>query len=253
MHRRTLDIILYKTYAELKSEAQRTYIGLLWWILEPVLFMGIFYFVFAVLFQRGGENFVPFLLIGLVVWHWFQATIAQCSTSILVNRPLIQQVYVPKAVFPMVVILTNTIKFTVVYVLLLVFLGIYGFPPAWSWLLSLVPLLTMLALITGASLLLAAVTPMVPDLRVLIENLMRGLMFLSGIFFDIDQTGEPFRGWLHLNPLATVIADLRGVLMLGQNPDWWLQGVVVSGSLAVTAVGLLLIHQNESRYAKIVL
>ena len=107
MKRRTFDIILYRTYAELKSEAQRTYIGVLWWILEPVLFMLIFYFVFAVLLQRGTENFVPFLLIGLAPWHWFQATVMQCSGSITANRGLIQQVYVPNYVFPTVVVLAS--------------------------------------------------------------------------------------------------------------------------------------------------
>ena len=108
--RRTLDIIFYRTYAELKSEAQRTYAGVLWWIIEPVLFMLIFYLVFGVLFQRGTEDFVPFLLIGLALWHWFQATVMQCAGAITTNRGLIQQVYVPNYVFPTVVILANILE-----------------------------------------------------------------------------------------------------------------------------------------------
>ena len=43
---RTKDILLYKTYAELKVEAQRNYLGFLWWIGEPMLFMLVYYFLF---------------------------------------------------------------------------------------------------------------------------------------------------------------------------------------------------------------
>lgn len=253
MQRRTLDIILYKTYAELKSEAQRTYVGLLWWVLEPVLFMAIFYFVFAVLFQRGGEHFVPFLLIGLVVWHWFQATVAQCSTIIVVNRPLIQQVFVPKSVFPAVVLLTNTIKFVIVFLLLVGFLIIYGYTPVWAWLQSIAVLAATLMLIAAISYLAAAVTPMIPDLRILIENAMRGLMFLSGIFYDIDAMDEPFRSWLYLNPLAAIISELRGVLMHDELLDWWTLLPVAAASLVLLLAGMLIISFNESRYAKIIL
>ena len=58
MNKRIRDIINYKTYAELKAEAQRYYLGVLWWLIEPVFYMLVFYFVFAVLFRRGTENFV---------------------------------------------------------------------------------------------------------------------------------------------------------------------------------------------------
>ena len=74
-YQRIFDLVVYKVYAELKSEATRTYIGVLWWVMEPIIFMGIFYFVFGVLFQIRAPDFIPFLLVGLTAWHWLQATI----------------------------------------------------------------------------------------------------------------------------------------------------------------------------------
>ncbi len=250
MKRRTFDIILYRTYAELKSEAQRTYIGVLWWIIEPILFMLIFYFIFGVLLQRGTENFVPFLLIGLTLWHWFQATIMQCSGAITANRGLIQQVYVPNYVFPTVVVLANAAKFVVVLVILLVFLYLYGIPLTWHWLESIFVLVSTLSLTVGVAYLFAAITPLFPDMKMLLENVLRGLFFLSGVFFDISSLSEPYASWLRLNPIATVIDELRKVLMWEESPAWDHLLAISAVSVVLITAGLTMMRRNESRYAK---
>ncbi|WP_419632453.1 ABC transporter permease, partial [Thiolapillus sp.] len=144
-------LILYKTRADLKMEAARGYMGMLWWVLEPVLYMGAFYIIFAVALQRGGENFVPWLLTGLVVWKWFDTTVRMSLNVITAGKGLMSQVYLPKVFFPAVVILKNSVKFLVTLVLLLLFLLVYGMPLGWSWLMVPVLLLVQLLLICGVT------------------------------------------------------------------------------------------------------
>ena len=79
---------------------------------------------------------------------------------------------------------------------------------------------------------------------------MSGLFFLSGIFFDVSSMSEPFASWLRLNPIATVIDELRNVLMREQSPTWDRLLVIVTVALVFMAVGLAIIRRNESRYAK---
>ena len=251
MHQRLLDLILYKTYAELKFEAQRTYVGVLWWIFEPIMFMLIFYFVFAVVFERGTENFVPFLLIGLTAFHWLQSTVTQASWAIISNRPLIQQVHVPKFVFPTVVVLSTTAKFAIVFCLLLIYLVVYGIPVAWEWLYSLVCLANMLLLTTGMAFLASSVTPFVPDIRILIDNGFRGLFFLSGIFYEISSLPPGLAEWLRLNPIALVIEDLRDALLYHQEPVWTNEATVALLGLSLGAIGLTVMHLNDHRYVKV--
>ena len=248
--RRAFDIILYRTYAELKSESLRTYIGILWWVIEPVLFMLIFYFVFAVLFQRGTEDFVPFLLTGLVLWQWFQSTTMQCAGALRANRGLIQQVFVPKYVFPTVIIFANTLKFSVVLLVLLVFLVAYGVAPVWQWLYALPVLGVALAFTAGLGFLVGAITPLLPDIRIVLQNSLRGVFFLSGIFYDIDSLPAEYQGWFLLNPLASLIMDLRGTLLGHEPPDWTRLVSLVGVSAILLALGLLILHRNESLYAK---
>jgi len=252
-YQRLVDLVLYKVYAELKSEATRTYAGLLWWVLEPIIYMAIFYFIFGVLFQRGTPDFIAFLLVGLTAWHWFQATITQGGHAITANRPLIQQVVVPKPLFPTVIVITNTIKFLIVYLILLIFLVFYGIEPTWSWLYSALVLLAMLVLITGGTFLLASLMPLVPDVRVLVENAFRALFFLSGIFYDVNTMPERFADWLRLNPVVGLLESLRGALLGGELPDPAPLLEVCAIGLVCGAAGVLLMRANRSRYAKSVI
>src|SRR6516225_8139492 len=61
-----IELILFSTYAELRAERSRSYLGLLWWIVEPAMNMGVYYLVFAVIFNMGGPDYVAFLLV--VLW-----------------------------------------------------------------------------------------------------------------------------------------------------------------------------------------
>ena len=251
MKQRIRDIIYYKTYAELKAESQRYYLGVLWWLIEPVLYMLVFYFVFAILFQRGTQDFVVFLLTGLAFWQWFQSTVMQGVDTLTANRGLINQVYVPKHVFPFVVLLKNTAKFTIVLAILLLFLLVYGISPTATWLDAPLVLAVGGTFIAGASLLVAAITPFAPDLRVLLDNGMRALLFMSGIFYDINTFDTPYRLVLQLNPVAVLIDNLRSVLLRDQAANWWHLAAVLALGLAAGAAGLAIMRANESRYAKL--
>ncbi|MDE0000290.1 MAG: ABC transporter permease [Gammaproteobacteria bacterium] len=251
MKQRIRDIIQYKTYAELKAESQRYYLGFLWWLIEPVIYMLVFYFVFGILFQRGTEDFVVFLLTGLVFWHWFQSTVMQGVDTLQANRVLYNQVFVPKYLFPAVVMLKNSAKFGVVLAVLLLFLLVYGINPSAPWFTALPVLAVGGAFIAGTTALVAAITPFVPDLRVLIENGMRALLFMSGIFYDINSFQTPYRIVFELNPVALLIDNLRSVLLRNQFPDWGELAAVFLLATVLGLAGLALMRANESRYAKI--
>ncbi|RME59397.1 ABC transporter permease, partial [Candidatus Parcubacteria bacterium] len=67
-HLHYFSLILQKARSDLISEARRGYMGMLWWVLEPLLYLGAFYVLSTIVLHRGGEGAVSFLLVGLVVW-----------------------------------------------------------------------------------------------------------------------------------------------------------------------------------------
>lgn len=250
---RHFDLLWYKTLAELRAEAARTYVGFLWWVLDPILFMMIFYLVFGVLLERGGEHFVQFLLIGLVAWRWFHSTLTHGCNALPAGRGLIRQVYLPKVLLPLVDILSDLIKFGVVLLLLLAFLWWSGFGPRPSWLALPLLVLVQLLLITGLTLLAAALMPFLPDLKQLITHTLQMLFFMSGIFYDASRIPAAYRDWFFLNPMAFLIDAWRTVLMHGAWPAWSGLAVILIGSCGLIALACAVLRRYDRIYPKLIL
>ena len=248
-----IELVWYKVYADLRVEASRGYLGILWWALEPLLYMGVFYIVFGILFQRGSEDYVAFLLVGLVAWRWFDNTIKLGAGSLLVNSGLMQQVYVPKIVFPTVTVVTNTVKFLVVLTMLLAFLLLYGIDPGSTWLVLPGLLAIQLLFIVALTWLVSAIVPFLPDIRVIIDSGLTLLFFMSGIFFDLESLPLQLADYMRLNPMAILIESYRKVLIQGVWPDWSILGVVVLFSVIVLLVSLRLHLRYNRQFAKIAL
>lgn len=245
-----LQLVTYKAYADLRSEAAKTFLGFLWWALDPLLFMVIFYVVFGLLMNRGTENFISFLLIGLVAWRWFQNTISHGANSILGGRGLMHQVYVPKVVFPLVIILTDLVKFGFVFSILLLYLWLAGFGIGPAYLALPLVLIVQLALNVGLTLLVAALVPFLPDLKFLADHVLHMLFFMSGIFFAGSSIAERYQPYFYLNPMATLIESYRDILMHDAWPNWSALAVIAGLGVVLTLFGERLIGRNDHLYPK---
>lgn len=243
-----IDIILFKAISEIKDDISRRYLGILWWFIEPVLYMLAFYIVLIAIRGRHGQNIVQFLLIGMVTWRWFESSIGQGSNSIIQNSKLIKQIYLPKFIFPCVSSLTNLIKFSFVFFCLLVFIIISFSKPSLAWFalpfIIVVQFLMQLALSAFLSLLV----PFIPDLKSIIDNLMILIFFLSGIMYDVSHLPEGLRSYIYLNPMIEIIKSYRLVLINKSWPDW--KGLLVI--LTFSIIGIFITRILFQKYDKVI-
>lgn len=246
-------LILYQTYADLRTEARRTYAGFVWWFVEPLLHMAVYYLVFAVLMQRGKADFVPFLLIGLVVWRWFHVSLMQGGMAIPSNKRLMQQLYMPKVIFPSVSILSNAIKFGFTLAMLLLFLWVYGLLPTVHYFALPVLLAVQLLLIMSCTYIAASIMPLLPDLRIMLDNALRAVMFVSGLFFAGDIVPEHLKPWFYANPMAVMLESYRDVLLHGQWPHWERLGWIALVSLVAIMIGRRLLRYFDYSYPKVMM
>ncbi|MEQ5833676.1 ABC transporter permease [Marinobacter sp. NFXS9] len=247
-----IDVVWLRATAELHRDITRTYLGILWWVIEPLLYMSAFYLIFAmgVRHGNGGEGYVGFLLTGLVVWKWFSTTVIQGSNSLMANRGLMQQVYLPKFLLPLIPVTANTFKFLVVLVLLVGYVWIFRRPPGWDWLALMPVFLAALLLVTGCTLLSASLVPFADDLRMLINNGMLLLMFLSGVFFNVSEFPEAIQSWFYLNPLVGLLEAFRAVLLESGYPDWGHVGYSAGIGGLMCLVGGLCLARFDRVYPK---
>lgn len=248
---RYLQVVLYKTYADLVSETQRFYIGYLWWIIEPIIDMCVYYLLFGILFKNRTPDFVPFLFVGILTWRWFQSSLMIAASSILSSKGLMNQVYLPKIIFPTVALLTNTFKFIVAFSLLLGFCQIYGLPIGVTYTALPLLLLVEFLFIVGTSYIIAGLVPFFPDLRVIVQHSLQVIFYLSGIFFAISSLPERFQPYLRLNPMASLIEGFRQILLHGLWPDFSALAIIGIFSLVLIFSGFFLLRRFDSIYPKV--
>lgn len=252
MKKNLWELVWFRAYADLKSEASRTYIGILWWILDPLLQMGIFYLVFGVGLRGAGrtENFVQFLLIGIIIWRWFATSVNFSSGAIMQNRNLVLRLDIEKWIFPVTLIAGNTFKFLIAFAVLITFLQYSGMPLNWHYLQLPLLLVVQLALMCGVAFVLAALVPLLPDLRNVVSHLLMLMFFLSGIFYDVDDMPENFQWVFDINPMVHVIQGYRAIMIDGQMPDWLPLMAVLAIGLFLMWVGSVLMRLLNVFYAK---
>lgn len=236
----------------LKSESRGTRLGYFWWIIEPAMHLVVYYFAFGVLLKHGGDDYVAFLLIGIVHWLWFSKSIMNASQSILVGRGLILQLPLHTAIFPLAEIFRDLIKQLIVVVILMLILRIMGYLPTTYWLIyPLIFLLQILLTIPCAGL-VAALIPFIPDLRVIVPACLQLAMFLSGVFFSSDLVPERFHWLLNLNPVYLLLEAYRDILIRQQQPDWRMLSNLLASLLLFNVFVIALFGRFNRQYARII-
>lgn len=242
-----IDLVWTKARLNLKSEANKNYLRYLWWVIDPVLYMLVFYTVFGILLNRGGDGFVGYLLTGIVPFQWFAKTTTYCAGSIFGGRGLMNQVSISPIFFPLVGIVQNSGKQFFVFLMLGVFLCAYGLTPAITWL-ALVPvMLVQLLFMVAVSCVISLIVPFARDLLNLIPTGIQFLMFSSGVFYSTDIIPPDWRSLFFTNPVANLLYQYRQVLVEQQWPDWSSLMWVTAGSI----VGLLIVAALYRKVAPI--
>lgn len=252
MYLRYLELLLYRTSAELKREASRAYLGFLWWVLEPVMYMGVFYLVFGVGLRKGGPDFVVYLLCGLITWKWLDSTVRTGSGVIASSVGLMNQVYLPKIILPSIIILSNTYKFFIVEALFLIFLIFCGFPANEYWLWLPLIMLVQFILIVGVTWSVAALVPLIPDFKYVINYGMTLIFFMSGIFFNINDLSPEIRDLLMWNPVAALIEAYRSVLLYAEPPKMGKLLYVASISVFLATISAICIARLDRYFPRVV-
>lgn len=246
------ELLAVKAYANLRTEVSRYYLNYLWWVVQPVLTMLTFYLVFGIFLNRGTENYVAFLLTGLVPWQWFSNGVSQAAGSILGGRGLMLQVNIPKVFFPLEVILRGTFKHLFVLLLLLVFLFFYPTPVSITWIALPILMFVQLLYILSIGILCSALIPFIPDLQFIVSTILQLAMYASGIFYNIDSVVLPKHQFImYLNPMAGLIKNYREILMYSHWPDWNYLAVLAVGGCGLLSVAVWILFRLDHVYPRV--
>ena len=248
-----IEIVTTHAWASIRTEARQTYAGYLWWLIDPLMFIAVYYVVFALVLESKTENFVVFLLVGILTFQWFQSSIQESAPTIYGAGALLKRIRVNKTIFPVSKVLHGLWRFLFTFLayslIALIFLEQRFTAAALT-----APLvaLVQLTVVTGISLIIAALYPFFPDVKHLIQPILRVLLFLSGVFFSADKIPEELKFYFFLNPMAGLIEAYRDCLLRETWPDASYLGITFLAGISLISIGLFLVRKFDSEYAKVI-
>ncbi|HYF77467.1 MAG TPA: ABC transporter permease [Symbiobacteriaceae bacterium] len=238
------DLLLYLVSSGLKAQHRNSFLGYLWWLLNPLLGVLIYYFMVAIVFQRGGADYVLNLVIGLTVWRWLQAAVSTATRSIVSQAGIISQVYLPKAMFPLGVVLTQLVNFGFGMIVVALFLAAAAHVPGLALLWLPLIVLTQFLLLVAICMVIAYVSVFVRDMENVVNHVLQLWFYVSPIIWTGITLPAKLTWVLAMNPMAHVVSAYRDVILHNTNPNTAALFIVaVSAVLAI----LTMIHVY-SRY-----
>lgn len=247
-------LVFVKVKLNLKSEVSKSYLNYVWWVLEPALFVAVFYVVFGVLLERGGPGFLPFLICGKMSYLWYARSVSNCSGAILGGKALINSVAISKLFFPLVVVLQDCVKQMFVFGLLLFVLILLDVGVQWRWFYVPVIAVTQLIFILASGLIASAIVPILPDFRFIVATGLQLLMFGSGIFYHYESVvPSEYQALFIANPMAALIESYRDVLLYNTPPDFDRLGTIIVVSLCVIFLVSHIVNKYNAAYSKLVI
>ena len=193
----------------IKLKYRRSYLGIIWSMLEPVLSTIVLTVVFGTLFARDDRSFPLYILSGRLLYTFFSQGTKGALRSIRANSGMIKKVYVPKYLYPLSTVLFNFIIF-LLSLIVLVLLGLLLGMADLRWLCSIFPLILLVFMTYGVGMILATVAVFFRDMEYLWDVLLMIIMYTCAIFYYPERLLKSGYSWvLTLNPLYGVIVNVR--------------------------------------------
>ncbi len=247
------ELILYLTISQLKQAHQNLVLGYIWWFLNPLLWMIVYWLLVAGIFKRGEPNYPLFLLCAILPWRAFVTSIGQSMTCLSGQERLIKQIPFPKAVLPLSVVLANTVNLAF-GLIFLVFIAVMAFGVQLTPYVLLLPLIAIVQVTftLGLALLLSILATYFADLQNFMQFFTRIWLYLSPALYAVERVPVRFRTLYMLNPFAPIFTSYRDVFMYGRAPDWFWLGVAAMIALMTLFIGFWFFAREESRIVKVI-
>ncbi len=235
-------LIFQLTKREIISRYRGSFLGILWTIINPILILAIYTFVFGFVFKvrldqsSSSENdqfsFALLLFSGLIVYNIFSDCLSRSPGLVLANINYVKKIIFPLDILPWVNLGATLFHAAISLLVFLIALLLIKHSIYWTVIWIPVILTPFLLLTLGISWFLAATGVFVRDIGQFIGLALTMLLFLSPVFYPASALPESIRDYLFLNPLSFIIEQLRAVALYGQLPDW--QGLAI-----YTLIGLI--------------
>ena len=260
-------LVRYLVQADMKKRGSDTVLGNLWWVLDPLLQMAVYWIFVSVIARRPAPDYPLFIFAALLPWKWYASVVNDATNAVVNKDKLIRQIAFPKLVLPVSAASAGVVGFVwglIPLGLLMLFYLDRVQPIMLVWL----PLIAAVQYVfsLASAVLVSAANVFFRDLGNAVGHGLRLWWFLSPGLYSLEAVSQtefvqqnPIIGTLAgLNPFAVLFEAYRAVIYghgsgVGgpHPPDLVSLAFLLAGSLAFLAVAVVLFKRVEPEFAKV--
>ena len=251
---RARTIVRTLTERDLRVRYKQSLLGFTWAVLTPLGLLVAFMIVFqrAADVDTGEVPYPLFAFIGLVPWMFFSSGLSTGGNSVLNDKALLSKAQFPREVFPLGGVAVAGVDALMGLVPLTVLFLAYRRAPSVTTPLAVLPLVVMIAFVSGLALLLSAVIVHLRDVRLALPLALQILLFATPVGYSLDVVPDEYRlAYSFLNPLGPIIDSYRRTVLMDEPPQWEYLGAASVTSAVLLLGGYLVFKRLETGFADV--
>lgn len=233
---------------DFKIKYKRSSLGMLWSFLNPLLTMAVQYVVFSTLFKSDIPNYPVYLLVGIVLFNFFNEAVSSGMVSITSNAALIKKVYMPRYIYPVSKICSSLINFVLSFIPIFFVMLFTGTHFSLSLLLLVYCLLCMVMFILGMVLIMTTLMTFFQDTQFIWTVVSMIWMYATPIFYPESIIPANYLTVYHLNPLYQFVTFARVVIIDGVSPAPSAYLWCLLPSIVVFFIGALVFKKKQDKF-----
>lgn len=237
---------------ELKTQYRGSYLGFFWSLLNPLLLLIIYTFLFIVVFHNDSKAYPVYLFCGILPYTWLQNSIVVSTTSISNAGGLVSKSLIPPEIIVMSKIGANLLNYLLSMPILVLFVYIFkmriGLPVLYF------PLIVIITffLTAGVSLFFAALNVFYRDIQFIIINLTTFLYFSMPIMYFDSQLPLKLRRIIYLNPVAYAMKCFQDIFYYDIFPRYYYVIAIMFISMVVFISGYAYFASKKELFSEFV-
>lgn len=255
-HKRS--VVGYFVTAQLSSSYRTKSLGFLWALLDPLLFMGVYYVVFGYLLAHRPPEFMLHIFIGVIAFRFLSSAAAQSSAILRSSAGLVREIQFPKSALPIAVVISRLFDFTAGWIVAIPIAVLFGCPPSIYWLAIPFVMVIQVVFVAGFSLLTAYIGVFFADIQNILDVLLRLLFYLSPVLYPLSlvqqkTAGRPALYTLYMsNPMTALIQSYINPAIEGRLPPLLPLVYALVCGLGTFALGVYIFSRVEGQIGKYV-
>lgn len=235
---------------EIRGKYKGSFLGVLWSFINPLLQTIVYTIVFSIIMKNQMDNYLIFVVTGIIPWNFFLTTMIQGTTTVKANAGIIKKVYFPREILPISVVLSGLVNFFISCLIIILFCLFSGV--GLSWHIILVPFIALIQFFftLGLVFALSAINIYIQDTEYIIQFVLNMAFYATPILYLPSTLPELFQKVLNLNPMTHILDAYRNAFMYHTVPDIKIMLILVVMSVVVCFIGYKIFKKLEKGFAE---